>query len=74
MNEVSEAMSILQKNTSDICLMQCNTNYEGLLESAKFQNLNVLNSFESFPKAILGLAVICQNGRVCSVLLLLEQE
>ena len=66
MNEVSEAMSILQ-NTSDICLMQCNTNYEGLLESAKFQNLNVLNSFkESFPKAILGLS--CHMPKWTSVL------
>ena len=44
-------------NPSNLCLMQCNTNYEGLLSNAKFQNLNVLKSFHNmYPKSILGLS------------------
>lgn len=56
-DEVKHAMSTLQKNCSDICLMQCNTNYEGVIESAHFQNLNVLSTFkELYPEVILGLS------------------
>jgi sialic acid synthase SpsE len=67
MDEVVEAMQILMKNTSDVCLMQCNTNYEGLLESSRFQNLNVLNSFKTkFPNAVLGLS--CHMPKWTSVL------
>ena len=42
MDEVDMAMSILLKHTSDIVLMQCNTNYTASLENFKYINLNVL--------------------------------
>jgi len=66
-DEVKHAMSTLQKNCSDICLMQCNTNYEGVIESAHFQNLNVLSTFkELYPEVILGLS--CHMPKWTSVL------
>ena len=65
--EVNHAMSVLEKNCSDICLMQCNTNYEGVIESADFQNLNVLSTFkELYPEVILGLS--CHMPKWTSVL------
>ena len=57
--DIKNAMDILLKNNkpSDICLMQCNTNYEGSISHAKYQNLNVLTSLkEIYPDVVLGLS------------------
>ena len=55
--DVCKAIEVVTKFNSNICLMQCNTNYTGSLENFKYINLNVLNSFkENFPNIILGLS------------------
>ena len=55
--EVSEAMTLLKDQHENVCLMQCNTNYDGKVTHAKYQNLNVLKSFhESFSNCVLGLS------------------
>ena len=57
--DIKNAIDILLGNNkpSDICLMQCNTNYEGSISHAKYQNLNVLKSFkEIYPDIVLGLS------------------
>ena len=55
--EVEMAMEILLKQTEDIVLMQCNTNYTASLENFKFINLNVLKSYSrKYPNVILGLS------------------
>ena len=57
MNEIDEAVKILDSGTQDICIMQCNTNYTGSLENIYYQNLNVLKTFQKkWPKFILGLS------------------
>tara|TARA_B100000575_G_C23079400_1_gene621817 strand:- start:325 stop:1386 length:1062 start_codon:yes stop_codon:yes gene_type:complete len=57
LKEVQFAMDILLKKSSNICLMQCNTNYEGALSNAQFQNLNVITTFkELYPELIFGLS------------------
>jgi N-acetylneuraminate synthase len=57
MKDVERAMSVLKKNTDDIILMQCNTNYTASLENFKCINLNVLRTFKQrYPKVILGLS------------------
>ena len=56
-SEVDIAISSLLKRTSDIVLMQCNTNYTASLENFKFINLNVLKEYrKKFPGIILGLS------------------
>ncbi len=55
--EVTNAMSVLNESKKEICLMQCNTNYEGTIKNANYQNLNVLKQFDQlFPNTILGLS------------------
>ncbi|MDA7677013.1 N-acetylneuraminate synthase family protein [bacterium] len=55
--EVEEAMSILLPIVDNLCIMQCNTNYQSLSSDSKYQNLNVLNTYsQMFPKAVLGLS------------------
>jgi N-acetylneuraminate synthase len=55
--DVNRAMSVLQKHTKDICLMQCNTNYTTNKEKYKYVNLNVLKTFqEEYPNVLLGLS------------------
>lgn len=57
MDEVDMAMSILLQRTSDIVLMQCNTNYTASLENFKYINLNVLKEYKrKYPDIILGLS------------------
>lgn len=57
LEDVKRAMSILMKETKDIVLMQCNTNYTASLENFKYINLNVLKKFrELYPDTILGLS------------------
>ncbi len=55
--EVDIAVSEILKTTSDIVLMQCNTNYTASLENFKYINLNVLNTFKAkYPGMLLGLS------------------
>lgn len=57
MEDVERAMDVLEKNTDDIVLMQCNTNYTASPENFKFINLNVLKTFrQKYPEVILGLS------------------
>ena len=47
----------VQRHNSQVCLMQCNTNYTGSLENFKHCNLNVLQNFkELYPDVTLGLS------------------
>jgi len=56
-NDVKRAIGILKEYTTDIVLMQCNTNYTASFENFKFINLNVLKSFSvAFPGVVLGLS------------------
>lgn len=55
--EVERAMAVLESVTSQIVLLQCNTNYTGSSENICHVNLNVLGAFaERFPAAVLGLS------------------
>jgi len=57
LNEVKLAMRVLKKNTKDIVLMQCNTNYTANIDNFKYINLNVLKTYEDiFPDVLLGLS------------------
>lgn len=57
LDEVNMAVDTALKHTSDIVLMQCNTNYTASLENFKYINLNVLRTFRAmYPDAILGLS------------------
>lgn len=57
LEDVTRAMTALEKITSDIVLMQCNTNYTGDVNNLRYANLNVLRRYkEKFPEAILGLS------------------
>ena len=57
MSDVVRAMNTIESYTSDIVLMQCNTNYTLDDDKYKHVNLNVLKTFSSrFPDAILGLS------------------
>ena len=65
--DVDNAMSIFSNHQLDICLMQCNTNYQGLIENAEFQNLNVLSQFRNiYPDVVLGLS--CHMPKWTSVI------
>lgn len=56
-NDVVRAINTVEKYTSDIVLMQCNTNYTLDLDKYRYVNLNVLKTFsQRFPDAILGLS------------------
>ena len=55
--EIIEAVNILQQYNIGICLMQCNTNYTVNDENFKYINLNVLKTYKTlFPKIELGLS------------------
>ncbi len=57
LDEVKLAMGVLQKNTKDIVLMQCNTNYTASIENYKYINLNVLKTYAGlYPNVLLGLS------------------
>jgi sialic acid synthase SpsE len=57
MEDVERAMDILCSITSEIALLQCNTNYTTDKDKAKFVNLNVLKTFkEKYPDILLGLS------------------
>jgi sialic acid synthase SpsE len=56
-NEIDFAVNTALKQTNEIVLMQCNTNYTASLENFKYINLNVLKTFRAmYPDAILGLS------------------
>ncbi len=55
--EVKNAVSLLNSFNVDIVLMQCNTNYTGNEENFDFINLNVLKLYhELFPDIVIGLS------------------
>lgn len=57
MTDVIRAMNTIESYTSEIVLMQCNTNYTLDEDKYKHVNLNVLKTYSSrFPDAILGLS------------------
>ena len=57
MTDVVRAMNAIESYTTDIVLMQCNTNYTLDEDKYKHVNLNVLKTFSArFPDAILGLS------------------
>ena len=56
-DDVKMAVSEIKKNTKDICIMQCNTNYTANNQNFNYINLNVLNTYKKkFPFAVLGLS------------------
>ncbi|TPW73547.1 N-acetylneuraminate synthase family protein [Schumannella sp. 10F1B-5-1] len=56
-DEVVAAIDVIRRHTSDIVLMQCNTNYTGDLGNFSHIHLNVLNSYRAaFPDVVLGLS------------------
>jgi len=57
MDDVIRAMDIILSQTSEVVLMQCNTNYTVDLNNYNYINLNVLNTFrDNFPDVVLGLS------------------
>lgn len=57
MAEVDAAMAVLLRHTTDIVLMQCNTNYTGSADNFAFIELNVLKTYaRKFPGVVLGLS------------------
>jgi sialic acid synthase SpsE len=57
LNEVKLAVESAIKINTNLCLMQCNTNYTAGLENFNYINLNVLKTYQTlFPKLILGLS------------------
>tara|TARA_Y100000741_G_C18254913_1_gene558589 strand:+ start:502 stop:1569 length:1068 start_codon:yes stop_codon:yes gene_type:complete len=56
-SEVDIAVSSILQKTSDIILMQCNTNYTASLENFKYIQLNVLKEYRrKYPEVVLGLS------------------
>ncbi|MDC0999948.1 N-acetylneuraminate synthase family protein, partial [Methylophilaceae bacterium] len=55
--EVIVAVNRILKHNSQLCLMQCNTNYTASLDNFKYINLNVLKRYRAlFPHLVLGLS------------------
>ena len=55
LDEVVKAVEVIQEHSSEIILMQCNTNYTGSKDNFKYINLNVLKTYSLlFPDLILG--------------------
>jgi N-acetylneuraminate synthase len=55
--DVEQAMAVLQAKTDQVVLMQCNTNYTASLENFRYINLNVLRDYaRRWPDVILGLS------------------
>ena len=56
MNDVERAVNAIG-NSVDVCLMQCNTNYESCPDHHEYQNLSVIKTFkERFPQHNVGLS------------------
>jgi sialic acid synthase SpsE len=57
LEEVEEAVSLIEAHQVPLILMQCNTNYTGGEDNFDFINLRVLETFKlKFPKVVLGLS------------------
>ena len=57
LDDVKRAVGTVLKHNSQLCLLQCNTNYTGDLENFRFINLNVLSSYAGmYPGMVLGLS------------------
>ena len=57
MQDVVRAIKTIKKYNSNICIMQCNTNYTASEENFNYINLNVLKSYrKKFKNIILGLS------------------
>lgn len=57
LDDVIKAVEAGLKINTNLCLMQCNTNYTASLENFKFINLNVLRQYQRlFPNIVLGLS------------------
>ena len=57
LEEVKMAMDIITKNTSDVVLMQCNTNYTANYKNFNHINLNVIKTYSKiYPNVVLGLS------------------
>ena len=55
--DVKLAINTIKKNTKDVCIMQCNTNYTAKSDNFNYINLKVLNTYKKkFPFAVLGLS------------------
>lgn len=55
--DVERVMKMAMEKTSELVLMQCNTNYTGSSENYKYCNLNVLKQFSiDYPNVVLGLS------------------
>jgi N-acetylneuraminate synthase len=55
--EVTAAVQRIRRHTSDLVLMQCNTDYTGSTEAFQYIELRVLSSYaEEFPDVVLGLS------------------
>lgn len=56
-DEVERAVAVVLANTSELVLMQCNTNYTGSEDNFHYVNLRVLETFASrYPDIVLGLS------------------
>ena len=57
MEEVETAVALARRHTSELVLMQCNTNYTASLDNFRHIALNVLKTYaERFPDLVLGLS------------------
>ena len=57
LEEVQRAVATVAHHGVPYSVMQCNTNYTGVVENLRHIHLNVLNTYwEEFPEAILGLS------------------
>lgn len=57
MEEVENAVELILRHNTSLCLMQCNTNYTGNLENFRYVNLRVLQTFAArWPGMVLGLS------------------
>jgi sialic acid synthase SpsE len=57
LGEVQRAVHTILQINSQLCLMQCNTNYTASLENFAHIHLNVLKSYAAvFPQVVLGLS------------------
>ena len=57
-----KAVEIVLENNSQLCVMQCNTNYTGNIDNFRFVNLNVLKQFSKlWPNMVLGFRIIRQD-------------
>lgn len=57
LNDVTRAVSLINKYNNPLVIMQCNTNYTAEIKNFDYINLNVLKSYrEIFPDNVLGLS------------------